>query len=203
MKRAIDIAFSAILLIVTLPVMACAALAIRLSSPGGVFYRATRMGKDGNLFKLYKFRTMVSGADKGTKVTLRKDPRVTNTGHVLRMTKIDELPQLLNVLRGEMSIVGPRPEDPVLVNRYYTNELRQTLRFLPGLTSPGTLAYLNGLGDSMPSDDNMDIYASQVLTPKLQLDLAYFRHQSILGDIKIILKTLVSVVQAVLARRSQ
>lgn len=203
MKRLFDIAFAGLLVVMASPVLLLAAAAVGLTSPGGVIYRAKRAGKDGQPFTMYKFRTMVSGADRGAKVTLKGDSRITGIGRLLRMTKLDEFPQLFNVLKGEMSFVGPRPEDPALVDRYYTPRMRESLRYLPGLTSPGSLAYVEGLGDNLPDTDDMDVYAEKVLGPKLEHDLAYFTRQSVAGDIGILLRTVWVVGKAVLMGRSQ
>ncbi len=203
MKRVFDILFAGSLLLAALPVLAVAALAVALTSPGGVLYRARRAGKDGAPYTMYKFRTMTADADRGAPVTLRGDNRVTPVGRLLRMTKIDELPQLVNVLRGEMSVVGPRPEDPKLVARYYTPRMRQSLAYKPGLTSPGTIAYMEGLGANLPETNDMTVYAQQVLEPKLEVDLAYFPHQTLAGDISVVMRTVRTVVRAVLLRRHQ
>ena len=125
-------------------------IASRLDSPGPVFYKATRVGKDGRLFGMYKFRTMRN--DDGPRVTARDDPRITRIGRILRETKLNELPQLFNVLKGEMGLVGPRPEDPEFV-AHYSPEERRVLSVRPGITSLATIAYFDdmlkrGLGRS-------------------------------------------------------
>lgn len=202
MKRLLDLVLAGLLMVVAAPVLVLAAAAVGLTSPGGVVYRAKRAGKGGVPFTMYKFRTMVSGADRGAKVTLKSDSRITGIGRLLRMTKLDEFPQLINVLKGDMSFVGPRPEDPALVERYYTPRMRKTLDYLPGLTSPGSLAYVEGLGDNLPDTDDMTIYAERVLAPKLEYDLAYFERQSVLGDVAILFRTVWVVGRAVLMGRS-
>ena len=137
-KRAFDLVAAVVIGLVTAPVWALAGLAIRLVDGAPVLHRATRVGRNGASFMLYKFRTMGSAA--GPSVTAQGDPRITRTGSFLRRTKIDELPQLWNVIRGDMSLVGPRPEDPRYVERY-SLEQRRLLSVAPGMTSPATIVY--------------------------------------------------------------
>ncbi|MEW6580001.1 MAG: sugar transferase, partial [Chloroflexota bacterium] len=141
LKRPFDLLASAIGLVFLSPLFALIALLIRLSSPGPIFYRARRVGRCGREFTLYKFRSMVANADRqGPGITTAGDPRVTPIGRVLRRTKLDELPQLWNVLRGDMSLVGPRPEDPRYV-ALYTPEQRRVLDVRPGITSLASIEY--------------------------------------------------------------
>jgi lipopolysaccharide/colanic/teichoic acid biosynthesis glycosyltransferase len=141
LKRAFDIAASGLGLIVLSPLLAIIALAIRLDSAGPVFHRTTRVGKNGKPFRLVKFRSMIAGADQqGSGITAAGDARITRIGAFLRRRKLDELPQLWNVLMGQMSFVGPRPEDPRYVE-HYTEEQRQVLAARPGITSPASLVY--------------------------------------------------------------
>ena len=119
--------------------MLVSAIGVKITSPGPIFYRAKRMGKDGMIYEMYKFRTMHIGADKLGAITAEKDKRVFPLGDILRRAKIDELPQLLNIMKGDMAIVGPRPEDPQIVQEYYTKEQWQTLNCMPGLASPGSI----------------------------------------------------------------
>ena len=190
LKRAFDIAASALGLIVLSPLLVLVALAIKLDSAGPVFYRATRVGKDSNLFRLVKFRSMKAGADQqGPGITTARDARITQVGRFIRLSKLDELPQLWNVLIGQMSIVGPRPEDPRYV-ALYTEEQRQVLTVRPGITSPASLAYRHE--EQMLHGDNWEQrYVEEVLPAKLAVDLEYARHPTLWQDILIIGKTLI------------
>ena len=137
LRRAMDVVVALGGLIILSPVLLLIALLVKFTSPGPVFYRARRVGKGGREFDLYKFRTMVADADRrGPQLTLAEDPRVTQLGRWLRTHRLDEIPQLWNVLRGEMSLVGPRPEDPSYVSRY-TKEQRRVLEARPGVTQLG------------------------------------------------------------------
>jgi lipopolysaccharide/colanic/teichoic acid biosynthesis glycosyltransferase len=170
------------------PTFLLVAALIKLDSPGPVFYHARRVGKDGRPFRLYKFRTMVAdAARRGPSITTAGDRRITRVGRLLRRTKIDELPQLINVLKGEMSLVGPRPEDPRYV-ALYTPEQRRVLGVRPGITSPAAIRYrheerlLNG-------PDWEQIYVQQVMVHKLQIELDYLARRTVWSDLGIILGT--------------
>jgi lipopolysaccharide/colanic/teichoic acid biosynthesis glycosyltransferase len=187
-KRAFDIIVSGILLVGLSPILATLAAIIKLTSPGPIFYKATRVGRNGQLFKVYKFRSMVVGADKkGPGITTAGDARVTPIGKILRKYKLDELPQLLNVMKGDMSLVGPRPEDPRYV-AMYTPEQRLVLQVAPGITSPASVYYrdeeslLNG-------QDWETTYIQQIMPAKLAIDMEYARHANIGQDMTIIWKT--------------
>ncbi len=191
-KRAFDVFLSAVGLLPLSPVFLVIAIAIRLDSPGPVFYRATRVGRDGKLFKLYKFRTMVADADKiGPGITTAGDPRVTRVGRFLRRTKLDEFPQLINVLKGEMSLVGPRPEDPRYV-ALYTPEQREVLRVRPGITSPASLRfrYEEGL---LEGKNWEEYYIEEILPTKLAIDLEYVHTYNLLHDLIILFRTFVAI----------
>ncbi len=187
-KRAFDIVASLLGLIALSPLLVIIGIAIKLNSPGPVVYRATRVGRDARHFKLYKFRTMVVHADAiGPGITGAGDNRVTPVGRILRRTKLDELPQLINVLRGEMSLVGPRPEDPRYV-AYYTDEQRKILNVRPGITSPASIAYRHET-ELLTGDDWETRYIEEVLPAKLAVDLAYARNPSVWQDVLVILRT--------------
>src|SRR5579859_5004664 len=142
-KRLLDIILSSVLLLITLPLWLVIAVAIRCSSSGPILYGGKRVGRGGRTFKMYKFRSMRSGADRqGPGITAADDPRITRVGRWLRATKIDELPQLINVLRGEMSLVGPRPEAPEWV-ALYDDQQRAVLSVRPGITGPTQLDYVD------------------------------------------------------------
>ncbi|MBC7185751.1 MAG: sugar transferase [Calditrichaeota bacterium] len=186
MKRVFDVVVSALVVLVALPLWALVALAIKLDSPGPVFHRARRIGKDGQPFTLYKFRTMVDGADtQGPRITRRDDPRISRVGRLLRRMKIDEMPQLLNVLKGEMSIVGPRPEDPRYA-AHYTPEQRRVLSVRPGMASPAFIKYRHEEEILARAGETWEqVYLTQILPEKLRMDLDYVRQQSLLYDLKV------------------
>ena len=195
-KRTLDVVLSAVALVAALPVLAIAALAVRLSSPGPVLFRATRVGRGGRPFTMYKLRTMhVNQSGAGAKlansaITAKDDPRVFRVGLLLRQTKLDELPQLFNVLRGEMSLVGPRPEDPRFVEKNYTPADLATLDVRPGLTSPGSVWYYTNAESELTNDDPERHYVERVLPLKLALDLVYVRQVSWRYDIALIVRTI-------------
>jgi lipopolysaccharide/colanic/teichoic acid biosynthesis glycosyltransferase len=192
-KRLFDIFFSFIGLLILLPVFLIISLLIVIDSRGGVFYRQVRVGKDGKDFRLFKFRSMVTEADKKGLLTVGgRDSRVTKIGYYLRKYKLDELPQLLNVLNGDMSLVGPRPE----VRRYvdlYNEEQRKVLTVRPGITDYASIEYSNEneiLG-SVPNPE--EVYIREVMPAKLELNLRYIREQGLLTDFKIIFMTFAKI----------
>ena len=187
-KRALDLVITIPGLLLLSPLLLVLALWITLDSEGPVLYRGKRVGQDGRPFLMYKFRTMVVGAEKrGPAVTYRDDPRITGAGRFLRRAKLDELPQLLNVLRGEMSLVGPRPEDPSYV-AFYTPEQRLALSVKPGITGPTQLEYRDEA--SMLQGEGVDEeYVTRLMPEKLKLDLEYVRDRSLLLDLKILWRT--------------
>ncbi len=196
MKRAFDFTVALAGLVMTSPVMLVAAGLVKLDSEGPAIYRANRVGRDGRVFQMYKLRTMQVNADRaGAAVTSARDPRVTRVGRVLRRLKIDELPQLINVVRGDMSLVGPRPEAPEFVQRY-TPDQRRVLSIRPGITGPAALAYLEE-EQMLAQGDVESIYVSSVMPAKLEIDLEYVRHSSFRGDLKVLAET----VWRVFARR--
>jgi len=189
-KRAIDILLSAVALVVLLPAFVVIALVVMLDSRGGAFFRQTRIGKDGHSFHLLKFRSMRPGSETAGQITVgQRDPRITGVGHFLRRTKLDELPQLFNILLGHMSIVGPRPAVPRYV-AMYTAEQRQVLSVRPGLTSLASIAYINENEVLGRSADPEHAYIHVIMPAKLALDLQYVREQSLALDIRIIFGTI-------------
>ncbi len=193
-RRAIDLFGAGLGIVLLSPLWALVAVTIKLDSPGPVFYRARRVGKDGKLFRLYKFRTMVTDADKyGPAITAAGDPRITRVGRLLRRTKIDELPQLLNVLKGEMSLVGPRPEDPRYV-ALYTEEQREILRVRPGITSAASLTYRHE-ELLLQGEDWERVYQTEIMPAKLAIDLEYLRHRTLWSDLVLIAKTILSMLR--------
>lgn len=192
LKRIFDLFASALGLIILSPLFALIALLIRLTSPGPVFYRARRVGQGGREFTLYKFRSMVADADRrGPGITAAGDPRVTSIGRVLRRTKLDELPQLWNVLRGDMSLVGPRPEDPRYV-ALYTPEQRRVLDVRPGITSLASIEYRNEEA-VLHGPDWEQHYIHEVMPAKLAIDLRYVQRATLFTDLLIILRTLLAL----------
>jgi lipopolysaccharide/colanic/teichoic acid biosynthesis glycosyltransferase len=191
-KRLFDIVVSALSLLLLSPVLGFVALLVKLDSAEPCIYRGRRVGKDGQVFLMFKFRTMVERwGDPGARITAGDDPRITRLGRVLRRTKLNELPQLVNVLRGEMSLVGPRPEDPEYV-ALYTLEQRKVLSVRPGITSPACIAYRDE--ESMLSQATLEeMYVDVVMPHKLRIDLQYVEHRSFLVDLGILFWTLAAV----------
>lgn len=192
-KAVADRVLAAIALIVLSPVMLIAAVGIKCTSKGPVFYKPLRMGKGMKPIVIYKFRTMRVGADREGLITGAHDDRVYAWGGILRKTKIDELPQLINILIGNMSIVGPRPEDVEIAERYYTPQERRTLDVLPGLACPGSIfSYTHG--DAFLSDSDTDeSYVHDFLHVKLALDLYYLDHWNLAYDLEIVCRTLYAI----------
>jgi FlaA1/EpsC-like NDP-sugar epimerase/lipopolysaccharide/colanic/teichoic acid biosynthesis glycosyltransferase len=191
--RGLDLIGSGLGLLLLAPVMLIVGLVVKFTSEGPMFYAAKRVGRGGHIFRVYKFRTMYLDADcKGPGITLKNDSRITPVGHFLRRTKLDELPQLINVLRGEMSLVGPRPEDPRYVASY-TAEQRQLLSVRPGITSPASLYYRQEEG-LLAGEDWEGAYRERILPHKLTLDLAYLRERTVWTDLSLILSTLINAV---------
>lgn len=188
MKRAFDVVASFAALVVLSPLLAVIGIAVKLTSAGPVLFRGRRIGMDGAPFTILKFRTMRHLETPGAGITRGDDPRVTSLGRFLRRTKVDELPQLMNVLRGEMSIVGPRPEDEAYVD-LYTSEQRKVLSVRPGLTSSASLAYADEEA-LLHGDDWHERYVKEIMPAKLRLDLDYVARHSFAGDLMIVLKTI-------------
>ncbi|HEY1455024.1 MAG TPA: sugar transferase [Candidatus Dormibacteraeota bacterium] len=193
-ERAFDITASLVGLVVSSPVMLAAAVAIKLESQGPVIYNGPRVGRNGEVFTIHKLRSMRNGADHdGPAVTGADDARVTRVGRILRRTKLDELPQLVNVLKGEMSLVGPRPEHPDYVE-HYTDEQRRLLRFRPGLTGPATLDYIDE-EDELKGGAPEETYLNDVLPKKLDIELSYVPEASPTNYLKILLRTIALVIR--------
>lgn len=194
MIRFFDIIFSALGLVVLAPVFAAICLKIKLGSKGGCFYIQERIGKDGKPFGLYKFRTMRIGADSEGLLTVGEhDQRITRIGYFLRKTKMDELPQLLNVLKGEMSLVGPRPE----VRKYvelYTEEQRKVLSVRPGITDYASIEYVNENELLSQAENPERTYIEQVMPDKIKLNMRYLEHYNLIEYFKIIFLTFKSLV---------
>lgn len=174
------------------PLFAIIALLVKWSSPGPVFFKADRVGRDGRLFKVLKFRTMEVGAHAaGPMITRAGDPRITAVGHWLRRTKLDELPQLINVVKGDMAVVGPRPEDPRLATGY-TPDQRAVLRVRPGITSPASARYRHE--EALLARDGWEQYYRDVVMPdKIRIDLEYLARRTVWSDLRILHATVFSV----------
>ena len=190
MKRLFDITASFFGIIILSPLLIFIGLWVELSSKGGVFYKQIRVGKNNKDFKLYKFRSMRVNSDKQGLLTVgSKDSRITKAGYFIRKYKIDELPQLFNVLKGDMSFVGPRPE----VRRYvdlYSKEQMQVLKVAPGITDPASIKYRNE-NDLLSSANNPEEYYIQYIMPdKLKINIDYINTQTFIKDIKIIFQTI-------------
>jgi lipopolysaccharide/colanic/teichoic acid biosynthesis glycosyltransferase len=193
MKRAFDFGLALGGLVMLSPLLAAAAGLVKLGSPGPAIYRGVRVGRNGQTFEILKLRTMRSGGDtQGPAVTVATDARITPVGRFLRRTKFDEVPQLLNVLRGEMSLVGPRPEHPDFV-KLYSDDQRRVLSVRPGLTSPAALAYIRE-EEMLAGGDPVDQYVSAIMPQKLALDLDYVGTATFVGDLKIIGRTLARLI---------
>jgi lipopolysaccharide/colanic/teichoic acid biosynthesis glycosyltransferase len=194
MIRLLDLLASVTGLALLSPLFVLIAIAIKLDSPGSVFFRGQRVGRGGCLFKIYKFRSMVAdAAQDGPGITTAGDPRITRVGEMLRRTKLDELPQLINVVRGEMSLVGPRPEDPRYVP-LYTPEQRRVLSVRPGMTSPASL-HFHREEELLQGGDWERVYLDEVLPAKLQIELEYLERRSVWTDLRVIVQTVLTLVQ--------
>jgi len=194
-KRLFDIVASAIGLLVLWPVFLVIAVLIKLEDGGPVFYRQERVGYKGRPFKIWKFRTMVVNADKlGKPLTVGRDPRITRVGYWLRKFKLDELPQLLNVLLGEMSLVGPRPEVPQYV-ALYAPEQRKVLDLVPGITDPASIKFANEAELLAEASNPEKFYIEHIMPTKIRLNMEYASHATLWSDILVILKTLVRIVR--------
>ena len=201
-KRMLDVTLAGMALIVVAPLLALLAIGIRLAGPGPIFYRAQRVGRDRRPFTMYKLRTMRIGDAATTVITAHGDPRIFPLGRLLRHLKLDELPQLVNILRGEMSIVGPRPEDPSMVKRFYAPFYYKSFDVPPGLTSPGSIyAYTHGEAQ-LDLRDAERSYGEQLLPIKMALDLVYVARAGVGYDIALICRTVWTLGTALLGRRS-
>jgi len=191
MRYAFDTTCAAIGLVLLSPLFALIALAIKLDGGGPVFYRQARVGKGFRTFQLLKFRSMVVGADKKGLITAPEDRRITRVGAWLRKWKLDELPQLINVVRGDMQLVGSRPEVPRYVEMF-RNQYELILHDRPGITDPASLAYRNE-EQALRGGDVEQVYVSRVLPEKLELSIQHARTRTFLGDLGIIFRTLLSL----------
>ena len=200
-KRVFDVIVSAFAIFLFSPVLLLAYFGVRLTSSGPAIYCARRVGRGGEVFTMHKFRTMHAGSGTGSVITGSKDSRVFLVGRILRVLKIDELPQLYDILIGRMSIVGPRPEDPKIVAQYYSAQSRETLNVAPGLSSPGSIHYYTHSHLHLDDNDPERSYVAKLLPIKLAMDLVYLRHASLWYDLTIIFKTAVTILLIGLGKR--
>jgi lipopolysaccharide/colanic/teichoic acid biosynthesis glycosyltransferase len=199
-KRIVDVSVALMALLLSFPVLLGAALGIMLTSPGPIFYKARRVGKGGKIFSMLKFRTMHVNSDLSSAITAPDDRRIFRFGLWLRRLKIDELPQLWNILTGDMSLVGPRPEDPKIVERDYEDWMHETLLVSPGVTGPGSI-YGYVYGDALlDACDPEGSYARNLLPPKLALERGYMERAGLKSDLGYILLTAWAIVAHMLRR---
>jgi len=188
-KRAFDLLFATIGLVLLSPFFLLGSLLAKLQSKGPVFYKAKRVGRGEIIFEMYKFRTMVVNADTlGGSLTTYRDQRITPMGRFLRWTKFDELPNLINVIKGEMSLIGPRPEAPDYV-KYYTQTQKRVLQVKPGRTGPSQIANRDEEAKLKGQPDAEQYYITELMPKKLAVDLHYIATQSITADVGWLLKT--------------
>lgn len=201
-KRLFDIFAAAAALVVLGPVILLAAVGVKLCSRGPAFYCAQRAGVGGRPFTLYKLRTMhVHQGAGASAVTGAKDPRIFAFGSLLRKAKLDELPQLLNILKGDMSVVGPRPEDMINVQRYYDELGWQTLQVRPGLAGVSSIYNYTHGEKLLVGDDVETIYARDLLPVKLALEVVYLQRASVAYDVRLIGRTAITIVQIAAGRQ--
>jgi lipopolysaccharide/colanic/teichoic acid biosynthesis glycosyltransferase len=195
LKRAFDVIFSFVGLVILSPIFLLICLFIKFGSDGPILFKQVRVGRSENTFKILKFRTMVVDAEKkGAQITVGRDQRITGIGHFLRKYKLDELPQLINVFIGDMSLVGPRPEVPKYTG-YYNEEQRKIFQIRPGITDYASIKYRNENEILAQSTDPERTYIDEVMRDKLELNLQYLAKRSVFEDIRIILMTLKKIIE--------
>ena len=199
--RAFDLSICLLVLVPVLLMGAVTALLIFIDSPGSVFYRSTRVGRGGRPFQMLKFRKMRRSA-RGGPLTIGQDERFTPIGGFLAMTKLDELPQLWNVIKGDMHLVGPRPEVPEFVARF-SEEYRELLTFLPGITGPAAVEYASESHLLSLQDDPMRFYEESIMPRKIEIDLSYIHTRTLWGDLKILAQTMVVPLTKVAKRTTE
>ncbi len=194
LKRIFDIFFSVIGLMILLPLMLIIAVLIKLDSRGEIFFKQTRVTKNGREFKILKYRTMKVGSDKYSQITIGKDDRITKVGIFLRRYKLDEIPQLINVFVGDMSLVGPRPEVPKYVNMY-TEEQKEILKVRAGITDYASIEFSNENDILANEADPEKVYIEKIMPKKIELNKKYLSEISVMTDIKIILLTIKKILK--------
>jgi len=189
MKRLFDIVASGLGIICLSPLFIILAIWIRYDSKGPVFFRQVRVGRNNKDFRIFKFRSMLVGTDKGSLVTIGgRDPRITRSGYYIRKFKLDEFPQLINVFVGDMSLVGPRPEVRRYVD-YWTPEQMHVLDVRPGITDPASIKFCNENELMEKAAGSEDYYINKIMQEKLKLNLMYVQNHSFWGDIKLVFQT--------------
>ena len=194
-KRIFDLIFTIPGLLILSPLFILVSIMIKADDGGPVFFLQERVGKDGKMFRMFKFRSMYTDAEKrGGQLTIGDDPRITKTGKFLRKTKIDEIPQLINVILGDMSLVGPRPEVAKYVH-LYTPEQSRILKLIPGITDPASIKYSNESELLAESDDPENLYINNFMTNKININLEYNTNATIMTDFVIIAKTIFKILK--------
>ncbi|ACI19634.1 sugar transferase [Dictyoglomus thermophilum] len=194
-KRLFDFMLSLLGLFITIPIFLVVSLLIKLEDNGPIFYKQKRVGYKGKEFHIWKFRTMVVNADSlGRLITVGKDPRITKVGFWLRKFRIDEIPQLINVLKGEMSLVGPRPEVPKYL-KFYDEEMRRILEYVPGMTDPTSLNFLDESEVLAKAEDPEEKYIKEILPLKVKQSLKYLERSNLWTDFLVILKTIFNLIK--------
>lgn len=194
-KRLFDLFFSVLGLVLLFPILCFIGLIIKIDSKGPIFFRQNRIGKDGSVFRIYKFRTMMQDNSNNQFLTISNDPRITKVGRRIRKMKLDELPQLLNVIKGEMSLVGPRPEAVELM-KYWPTEARLIMKSVkPGMTDEASIVFMNE--EDMLLDNNdvaLEKYKREILPKKIKLWKEYIEKRSLAQDFKLIVRTLIKLI---------
>ena len=192
LKRVFDIIASFCGIIILFPLIIIVSILIKITSKGPVLFKQIRVTKNGKLFKIYKFRTMRENSEGNKQITVGKDNRITGIGHILRKTKLDELPQLFNVLKGEMSLVGPRPEVPKYVE-LYTDEQREILKVPAGITDYASIYFSNESELLGEVENPEEFYIKKIMPYKIELNKKYINEIGIMTDIKIIILTILKI----------
>lgn len=192
LKRVFDIIVSFCGIIILFPLIIIVSILIKITSKGPVLFKQIRVTKNGKLFKIYKFRTMKENSEGNKQITVGKDNRITGIGHILRKTKLDELPQLFNVLKGEMSLVGPRPEVPKYVE-LYTDEQREILKVPAGITDYASIYFSNESELLGEVENPEEFYIKKIMPYKIELNKKYINEIGIMTDIKIIILTILKI----------
>lgn len=192
LKRVFDIVASFCGIIILFPLIIIVSILIKITSKGPVLFKQVRVTKNGKLFKIYKFRTMRENSEGNKQITVGKDNRITGIGHILRKTKLDELPQLFNVLKGEMSLVGPRPEVPKYVD-LYTDEQREILKVPAGITDYASIYFSNESELLGEVENPEEFYIKKIMPYKIELNKKYINEIGIMTDIKIIILTILKI----------
>ena len=193
--RLLDIMLSLLGLLFLLPIFLILAVCIKFDSQGNIFFRQIRVGKEGQDFRIYKFRTMIVNAEKMGIITIgERDPRITNSGYFLRKYKLDELPQLINVLKGEMSFVGPRPEVRKYVEMYNQEQLK-ILTVKPGITDYASIEYINEDEILGKSSDPEKTYIEEIMPQKIKYNMKYINNKTVIEYFKIIFLTIIKIIK--------